>query len=148
MTKKAERVKAFCHRVIDYDNKYQEYWYNQQIAEAGEAEPVSHLVELIDRLENSKPTTADLIQAEKIPYCRLMARARGQVWDLIAESPLSPLQRRIMTDRYNRAYKWSKILMRSKLKHKRSLYRIHNEALELMVPAMERLFPDWQVGDE
>jgi len=30
MTEAAERVKAFCKRVVDYEKAYQEYWKNQE----------------------------------------------------------------------------------------------------------------------
>lgn len=152
MTEAAERVKAFCKRVVDYEKAYQEYWKNQLGAQEDSDEPTSDIIKLIDKIdeliEPSKATLEEVIRKEKLPYCRLLAKARGEVYDLIMESPLSPLQRRILIYRYNRAWTWERIRAMIKFKRVRSVYRVHNQAMERMVPTMQRMYPNWKIGDE
>lgn len=131
MTEAAERVKEFCERVITYENEYQVYWQNQKgIQDDDEACEIS-----------------EQIRAEKIPYCRLVARARGEVYDLIKESNLTPLQRRIMYYRYNKAWTMKHITNVVHLTNRR-VRQVRAEACERMIPTMDRMYPNWQIGDE
>ena len=131
MTPEAERVKAFCERVVEYEKAYQIYWQNQKGIQE----------------DDSICETSEQIRAEKIPYCRLVARARGEVYDLIKESNLTPLQRRVMYYRYNKAWTMKRISNTVHLTNRR-VRQIRAEACERMIPTMDRMYPDWQIGDK
>lgn len=151
LSPEAERVKAFCKRVVDSENTYQQYWENQKGAKEFEGERSSDIIELLDLLAEKNGEQVDLVEAiriEKLPYCQMMARSRWQVHELIMAAHLPPLQQRVMIYRYHKAWTWSHIRAMIKYKYVRSVYRLHNQALENMVPTMQAMYPDWKIGDE
>jgi len=151
MSPGAERVKAFCERVVKYEKEYQKYWKNQKGAEREASAPVSEFIALldkIDKLNGDEKAIEETIRQEKLPYCRAVAKARSEVYDLIMASPLSPMQRRIMIDRYHKAWTWEHTRAMTGYVMLRSVFRLHEQALELMVPVMDEMYPDWQIGDE
>lgn len=137
MTKAAERVAAFCERVITYETEYKKY-RREELGAWDDAK-----ADGVQPGEISQSITED-----KRVYCQLLPRARWQVMELIQASVLTPKQRRIMELRYNRAKTWRYITKVVGFKNKHSTYRERRRALELMAPALDKLYPNWKIGDE
>lgn len=130
MTADEARVAAFMERVVTYERNY----YANRVNELG----------LLD--DNPDGITLGLRDGAR-KWGKLASVAQLQCRRLIEEANLPPLYRRVMILRYSSIRTWTYIARNVK-KTKRYVYMIRLKSFEMMVPAMRRLYPDWQIGDE
>lgn len=154
MTEGAQKVLAFCQRAVDYEKAYQLLFKQEQDAMqdaemCGEDMSKEAVRKILLGEEHESPLLASAlaIKREKLLYCKLMGIPKYEVYELVHETALLPVQRRIMILRFNRVWKWTTIYKRVKLSKSRAEF-LKRDALERMVPTFERLHPDWTPAKE
>lgn len=154
MTEGAQKVLAFCQRAVDYEKAYQLLFEQEQGAMqdaemCGEDMSKEAVRKILLGEEHESPLLASAlaIKREKLLYCKLMGIPKYEVYELVHETALLPVQRRIMILRFNRVWKWTTIYKRVKLSKPRAEF-LKRDALERMVPTFERLHPDWTPEQE
>jgi hypothetical protein len=137
MTPEVERVKAFCERSITYHRII----VKLRKQEAGALKDAEEVGEQPDKIYEH-------IHENKIKYTDLWATAKNQVYDLVTNSKLAGEAARVIDLRYRRGMTWEKIKNAVGYDSKQSVYNQQNKAFEQMAPTLDRLFPDWQIGDK
>lgn len=137
MTEAAKRVKAFCERTITYKRTMNELRL-QEMGALKDAERAGSKPDEIYRQINER----------KKKHCKLWSDAKDQVYDLVTQSNLSGNQARVIDLRYRKSMTWDKIQNATGYDSRQSVYNQQYTAFERMIPTMNKLFPDWQIGDE
>lgn len=139
MTYRAERVKAFCERTVDYQRTVNAM-RKQEYGMLADAEEFGYPIE--------EHAGYKRLRENKIDVLGKMTRAKLQVLNITEESPLTAKQARAIDLRYRYALSWQKIRQRMKYESRQTVYNVRDEAYEMMADALDRLYPDWQIGDE
>lgn len=137
MTEGAKRVAAFCNRVIEYGRIAGELRH-EELGALEDAELAGVMPDAI----------AGNIRAEKIDYYDLYFTAKNQVYNLVTSTKgLTAKQARIIDLRFRKGMTWEAIRKRVGYSNWRCAQREAKKAYEKMAPVLDRLYPDYKIGD-
>ncbi len=137
MTTRAERARAFCERTITYQRIMNEL----RRQEAGAIEDAELAGEAPDKVY-------ERINDRKKKVTSKWADAKGQVYNVVTECNLTGKQARIIDLRYRRALTWPEIQRRLKYATITGLDYHKQRAFEKLAGTLDKLYPEWQIGDE
>ena len=139
MTTRAKRARAFCERTITY----QRIMNDLRKQEAGAIADAEAAGEAPDKIY-------ERINQQKVKISDKWATAKGQVFNVVSDRSLNLNAResRIIDLRYRRALTWSKIQERMKYATMTGVDYHREKAFEKLAATVDKLYPDWQIGDE